>query len=56
MSCSNFNDYFTRSIHRKSTRDAGHILFIPKVKLEFAKSGFYFQGVQIFNSLPIDKF
>ena len=54
LSCSNFNSYFTRSIHRKSTRNSGHMLVIPRVKLEFAKSGFYFQGVKIFNSLPLE--
>ena len=36
-----------------STRNNGKLLKIPKVKLEFARSGFFFMGARIFNSLPI---
>ena len=35
-----------------STRNNGKLLKIPKVKLEFARSGFFFMGARIFNFLP----
>ena len=35
------------------TRNNGYFFKVPKVKLEFAKYGFYFQGVKCFNSWPI---
>ena len=35
------------------TGNNGYFLKVPKVKLDFAKHGFYFWGVKLFNSLPI---
>ena len=40
--------------HKVSTRISGKLLKIPKVKLEFARSGFFFMGARIFNSLPME--
>ena len=51
--CENFENYFEKSVHDKVTRNNGYLQKVPKVKLEFAKHGFYFQGVKRFNSLPI---
>ena len=52
--CSNFQNYFNVNIHKKATRNQNFYLMVPKVKLEFAKSSFYFQGVKLFNSLPVE--
>ena len=43
--CENFENYLVKTVHGRVTRN--------KVNLEFAKHGFYFQGVKLFNSLPI---
>lgn len=51
--CENYVGYFRRNTHEKVTRNNSLFLKIPKVKLEFAKQSFYFQGVKLFNSLPI---
>ena len=52
--CENYQTYFELNSHGVATRNGGSFLKIPKVKLEFAKKGFYFQGVKLFNSLPIE--
>ena len=36
------------------TRNRNILLQIPKVKLEFAKNGFFFTGARLYNSLPKD--
>ena len=49
-----FISYFEKSVHDRITCNNGYLLkVLPKVKLEFSKHGFYFQGVKLFNSLPI---
>ena len=52
--CSNFHDYFTINEHMISTRNQNALLKFPKVKLEFTKSDFFFQGVKLFNALPVE--
>ena len=52
--CTNFLNYFERNNHQKVTRNNNFLLKVPKVKLEFAKRSFYFMGVQLYNSLPIE--
>ena len=52
--CSSFRNYFQKLEHKVSTRNNGKLLKIPKVKLEFARSGFFFMGARIFNSLPME--
>ena len=37
-----------------SARNNGKLLKIPKAELEFARSGFFFMGARIFNSLPME--
>ena len=51
--CENYNGYFEKNIHERVTRNNSYFLKIPKVRLEFAKHCFYFQGFKLFNSLPI---
>ena len=36
-----------------NTRNNGKAAKLPKVKLDFARRGFYFLGASIFNSLPL---
>jgi len=50
--CSNFNYYFSLGQHRQNTRNNNILVKLPKVKLEFAKNGFYFMGAKLYNSLP----
>ena len=40
--------------HDVRTRNRNILLHIPKVKLEFAKNGFFFMGARLYNSLPKD--
>ena len=52
--CSNFVNYFEVMSHVRDTRNNNHMLIVPKVKLEFAKRSFYFMGVKLYNSLPLE--
>ena len=52
--CLSFRDYFQKLEYKVSTRNNGKLLKIPKVKLEFARSGFFFMGARIFNSLLME--
>ena len=51
--CPSFENYFTLLEHARTTRNNGKLMRIPKVRLEFARSGFFFMGARIFNSLPM---
>ena len=50
--CVNFRNYFEVLAHSKNTRNNKSSIKIPKVKLEFARKGFYFMGAKIYNLLP----
>ena len=52
--CFSFSKYFNLVYHSRSTRNNGMSLKIPKVNLEFARSGFFFMGVRIYNYLPLE--
>ena len=52
--CTNFQNYFMINEHDVRTRNRNILLHIPKVKLEFAKNGFFFMGARLYNSLPKD--
>ena len=52
--CDNFTGYFQLNCHGKATRNGNSFLKIPKVKLEYARSGFFSMGVKHFNALPIE--
>ena len=54
FSCDIFNCYFSALSHQRSTRNNGIGIALPKVKLESARKGFYFQGGLIYNNLPLD--
>ena len=51
--CSPFKNYSERLSHNVDTRNNENSVKRPKVKLEFARRGFYFLGASIFNSLPL---
>jgi hypothetical protein len=53
LSCEPFNDYFQIMSHQQNTRNNDYCLRLPKVKLEVARKGFYFQGAMAFNKLPL---
>ena len=52
--CAKFNEYFAINNHQKNTRNRNVLLKLPKVKLEFGKKSFIFQGAKIYNELPLD--
>ena len=52
--CTNFQDYFMINEHNVRTRNRNILLQIPKVKVEFAKNGFFVMGARLCNSLPKD--
>ena len=52
--CRNFINYYTMNEHNINTRNQGFLMKVPKVKLEFAKYGFFFMGANIFNTLPLE--
>ena len=41
------------NMHTQNTRNQNKLLKLPKVKLEFGKKSFKFQGAKLFNELPI---
>ena len=45
--CDPVASYFTSLVHNQDTRNQGINLRLPKVKLESARKGFYFQGALI---------
>ena len=52
--CTNFQGYFMINEHNVRTRNRNILLHIPKVKLEFAKNGFFSMGARLYNSPPKD--
>ena len=50
--CDNFLNYFQINNHTKITRNKDLFVTIPKVKLEIARSGFFFMGAKLYNLLP----
>ena len=50
--CRNFKNYFEIAKHTKNTRNSGFLLKLPKLKLEFSRSSFYYMGATLFNGLP----
>ena len=52
--CKNFKNYYTMNEHNINTKNQGFLVKVPKVKLEFAKSGFFFMGAKVFNTLPLE--
>ena len=57
--CENFKDYFKIQSscfvlldHDRVTRNNNYLLQIPKTNLKYAKNGFFFIGVTLYNGLP----
>eukprot|EP00795_Rhopilema_esculentum_P014071 gene14071-5057_t len=48
-----FPNYFTKLKHGEATRRNDIDLRMPKVKLESSKRGIFYNGVEIFNALPL---
>ena len=46
--CEKFTDYFETNDHNKSRGNKNLLLRVPKVRLEFAKQSFYFQGAKLY--------
>ena len=53
LSCEPFIDYFQIMSLQQNTRNNDFCLWLPKVKLEVTRKGFYFQGAKTFNNLPL---
>ena len=51
--CSNLKGYFEVNNHSKQTRNANFLLKVPRIKLETARSSFYYMGVKFYNDLPL---
>ena len=51
--CEAFDEYFQIQQHSMGTRNNGHAIKLPRVKLEVARQSFYFAGGKLYNSLPI---
>ena len=49
---SHFKNYFEVQKSNINTRNNGHMIRLQKVKIEAARSSFYFQGAVAFNKLP----
>ena len=43
-----------RIFKSKQTRNANFLLIVPKIKLETARSSFYYMGVKFYNDLPLN--
>ena len=52
--CTPFKTYFERPLHSKNTRNDGLSVKLPKMRIEFGKESFHYQGAKIFNKLPIE--
>ena len=49
-----FYNYFELSKHSHDTRNNSFMIRLPKIRSEFGKKGFYFQGGKIYNDLPLE--
>ena len=49
-----FNNYFEVLSNYRQTRNSGHSLRLPTVKLELGRKSFYFGGASLFNTLPLE--
>jgi hypothetical protein len=51
--CLNLQNYFEINEHTINTRNQNKLLKLPRVKLEFGRKSFRYQGAKCFNELPI---
>ena len=47
-------DYFERNNHNLGTRNQNSLIRLPRVRLEVARSGFFFMGAKLYNMLPFE--
>ena len=52
--CANFHHYFEINNKNCHTRNMGSLIRIPKVKLDFARQSFHFQGAKLYNNMPFE--
>jgi hypothetical protein len=52
--CENFKNYFTINNHQRNTRNAGYLLNLPRIKLEFLRKSFAYSGAKLYNDLPVN--
>ena len=50
--CELFHDYY--ELRTSNTRNNGHMIKLPKVKLEYGRSSVKYMGAKLFNDLPLD--
>lgn len=51
--CDKFKGYFTINQHGINTCNKDLLLQLPRVKLEFGRKSFKFQGAKCYNELPL---
>ena len=52
--CEPFDNFFEIRRHKKSTRNNGFLLQVPKVRLQLTMSCFRSMGVKFYNNLPME--
>ena len=52
--CSKLKGYSEINNHSKQTRNANFLLKVPKIKLETARSSFYYVGVKFYSDLLLN--
>ena len=52
--CEPFFDYFCVHKTNRNTRNNGHLISLPKIKLEYGRRSIKYMGAKLFNELPID--
>ena len=52
--CDNLKEYFEMINHGICTRNRKYLLRLPRLKLEYGKSSFFFMGARTYNELPIE--
>ena len=51
--CKNFENYFVQLQNNRVTRNKGHLLKLPKIRLEYSRSSFSYMGAKHYNVLPL---
>ena len=48
------SDYFEIINHQQNTRNRNALIRLPRIRLEVARSGFFFMGGKLYNTLPVE--
>eukprot|EP00794_Sanderia_malayensis_P001521 gene1521-1682_t len=51
--CHALNQYFMCQEHCKNTRNNHCSVYLPRIRTEYARKGFYYMGAKTFNELPL---